>query len=282
MNDGKVLLTGGNGLVGRTLTPMLSGKFDVTHFDVSDPADGRPFIQGDLRNAKQVGEACAGMDAVVHVAALHGEAWQQAGDDTGFEVNVLGVKHILEGAMACGVKRVVFTSSIWATGHGSPPPAYLPIDENLPRQPAELYGLTKRLGEQMCAYATEKSSLSTIALRPGGIRPPDAYAPDDPAYLTGCVDVRDAARAHVLALEAPNAMAHEVFVITADSPLSQVDADAFRAEPAKTIDRVVSGAAKRIADGRLKIGPNAEWYTVEKGKKLLGYHPRFNFDPPRV
>lgn len=278
MKTGKVLLTGGSGLVGRTLAPMLSGRFDVTHFDVGDPGDGLPLIRGDLRDARQVADACAGMDAVMHVAALHGKAWEQAGDDMGFEVNVLGVKNVLEGAMACGVKRVVFTSSIWATGHDNPPSAYLPIDEGLPRQPAELYGLTKRLGEEMCAYATAKSGISTIVLRPGGIRPADAYAPDDPAYLTACVDVRDAAQAHLLALEVPEAMAHEVFIVTADSPLCRADAAAFKADSANALDRVAPGAAERMAEGRLKIGANAEWYTVEKAKKLLGYRPRYNFD----
>ncbi|MBM4083095.1 MAG: NAD(P)-dependent oxidoreductase, partial [Planctomycetes bacterium] len=124
----KVLLTGGSGLVGRTLAPMLRERWDVTHFEAKDPGDGLPCVLGDLRDSKAVAAACKGMDAVLHVAALHGKAWAQAGDDVGFGVNVIGTKNILEGAAKSGVKRVVFTSSIWATGHGPNPP-YLPIDE---------------------------------------------------------------------------------------------------------------------------------------------------------
>ncbi len=272
----KVLLTGGSGLVGRTLVPRLTPRWDVTHLDVKDPGDGLPCIVGDLRDAALVARACKGMDAVLHVAALHGKAWAVAGDDAGFEVNVIGTKNILDGAAAAGAKRVVFTSSIWATGHGPNPP-YLPIDELLPRQPAELYGLTKIMGEQMCRYAAARHGISTIALRPGGIRPAETYGPCQPCYLGAAVDVRDAADAHVLALEAPQSLRHEEFVITADSPLCRVRADDFRKDPAAAFDRVVPGAAALVAQDRLRLSPDMEWYTIEKARRLLGYNPRYNF-----
>lgn len=271
-----VLLTGGNGLVGRTLAPMLRDTYDLTHFEMADPEDGLPFIEGDLRDSQAVADACKGIDAILHVAALHGRAWDEAGDEVGFEVNVIGTKNILEGAAQAGVKRVVFTSSIWATGHGVAPP-YLPIDENLPREPFELYGLTKIVGEQICRYATSKHGLSTIVLRPGGIAPADAYAPNQVNYLAGVVDVRDVARAHVLALEAPEDMRHEVFVVTADSPLCKVDPHEFRADPVGTLDKVVPGAAQLASQGKLQLSPDLEWYTVAKAKAMLGYEPKHNF-----
>ena len=272
----KVLLTGGNGLVGRTLVPMLRDKYNLTHFEMADPNDGLPFIEGDLRDSQAVAEACQGIDAVLHIAALHGRAWSEVGDDVGFEVNVIGTKNILEGAAQAGVKRVVFTSSIWATGHGVAPP-YLPIDENLPREPFEVYGLTKIVGEQMCRYATSKHGISTIVLRPGGIAPADTYAPNRVNYLAGAVDVRDVAQAHALALEAPEHMRHEVFVITADSPLCKVDPDEFRGDPVGTLDKVVPGAAKLASQGELQLSPELEWYTVAEAKAMLGYEPKYNF-----
>jgi nucleoside-diphosphate-sugar epimerase len=252
MQARKVLLTGGCGLVGRTLAPMLRDEFAVTHFEMNDPGDGLPFIQGDLRSAGDVAKACAGMDAVVHIAALHGAAWSKAGDDIGFEVNVIGTKNILEEAVKAGVRRVVFTSSIWATGHDNPSAPYLPIDEKTAREPQELYGLTKILGEQMCRYASAKYGLSTIVLRPGGIRPAESYAPRNAGLLAGCVDVRDVAQSQLLALRAPDTLKHEVFIITADT----------------------AEFSGRIAE---LVGPNAEWYTVEKAKRLLGYRPQYNY-----
>ena len=127
-----ILLTGGSGLVGRTMVPLLRDSYSVTHFDVADPGDGFPFVQGDLRDARAVADACKGVDAVVHVAALHGKAWKAAGDDESFDVNVVGTKNVLEAARQAGVARVVFTSSIWATGHGDPPAPYLPARASVP------------------------------------------------------------------------------------------------------------------------------------------------------
>lgn len=271
-----VLLTGGSGLVGRTLAPLLTEQYEVTHIGLEDPGDGLPFVEADLCDSAAVAAACRGMDAVVHVAALHGRAWAEAGDDAGFAVNVVGTKNVLEAAATAGAQRVVFTSSIWATGHGADPP-YLPIDEELPREPAELYGLTKTLGEEMCRYTTATHGVSTIVLRPGGIRPAETYGPGDAAYLVGAVDVRDVAAAHVLALQAPADVRHDVFVITADSPLCGLDPAAFRDDPVRALDTAVPGARQLAADGRLQIRADAEWYTVAKAKRRLGYRPQYGF-----
>ena len=273
----RVLLTGGTGLLGRALAPLLRERYEVTHFDVSDPGDGLPFILGDLRNPLQVTAACRGMDMVLHVAALHGKAWAAAGDDVGFAVNVVGTKNILEGAGAAGVKRVVFTSSIWATGHDAPPAPTLPLDEGLTREPAELYGLSKILGEQMCRYASAKYGFSALVLRPGGIRPAEAYAGLQTGFLVGSVDVRDVAQAQVLALAAPESLRHDVFIITADSPLCQIASQAYKADPAGTLDRCVPGVAALVRAGKLQLPAAGEWYSVAKAKRGLGYQPRFNF-----
>ncbi len=271
-----VLLTGGSGLVGKTLAPLLTSNYQVTHFDVRDPGDGLPFVAGDLRDSQKVAAACEGMDAVVHVAALHGTAWSEAGDDTGFEVNVVGTKNVLEGAAEAGARRVVFTSSIYATGHGTNPP-YLPIDEELPRQPVELYGLAKARGEKICEYTTIKYGISSIVLRPGGSRPVESYGPDQVGYLGGSVDVRDVAQAHLLALAAPAQLRHGVFVATADSPLCQLDPKAYRADPPGALEKVVPGVSRLVEAGRLQLSPELEWYSIDKAKRLLGYRPRYNF-----
>jgi len=255
---------------------MLGDTVEVHHFDVTDPGDGHPFSQGDLRDAAAVERACAGMDAVVHIAALHGPAWRAAGDDIGFEVNVIGTKNVLAAAVKHGVKRVVFTSSIWATGHGSGAP-YLPIDEELPREPAELYGLTKAIGEKMCRYYSAMHGISTIVLRPGGIRRAENYDRRSVAYLTVAVDVRDVAAAHKLALEAPLEMQHEVFIVTADSPLARLSGDNFTKAPASALEQVMPGAKKAIEAGTIDVAAIREWYTIEKARRMLGYEPRYNF-----
>ncbi|OGV82670.1 MAG: hypothetical protein A3K19_32535 [Lentisphaerae bacterium RIFOXYB12_FULL_65_16] len=280
MNAKRLLLTGGSGLLGRTLTPILRKRYDVTHFDMIDPGDGLPFINGSLCDAAAVEAACRGMDVIVHIAALHGQAWAKAGDHTGFEVNVMGTQNILEGARKSGAQRVVFTSSIWAAGHTPVPPAYLPIDENLPREPFEIYGLTKKLGEQMCRFASQRWGLSTICLRPGGICASDVPKERRFAHLGAMVDVRDVAQAHALAVAAPDTILHDTFIVTADTVLCRIDPVTFFADRAATLERLFPGIKAHIDSGKFDPNGITEWYSNDKAKRLLGYKPEFTFQWP--
>ena len=277
----KILLTGGSGLVGSRIAAILRDRCQVTHYDLSDPADGLPWIEGDLCDVDAVEAACLGKDIVIHVAALHGQAWNEAGDHAGFQVNMMGTHNILEGARKGGAWRVIYTSSIWATGHAPVPAPYLPIDEDLPREPMELYGLTKKLGEQMCLFVTQRYGLSTICLRPGGICPENVPLQRHFDHLFGCVDVRDVAMAHVLALDAPEGIRHGTFVITADSPLCTIDATHFFADRVGVLESLYPGIERLIREGTIEIRDRAEWYSSEKAKRLLRYAPRHTFEMPR-
>jgi nucleoside-diphosphate-sugar epimerase len=251
---------------------MIRGRHEVTCFEAVDPGDGLPFVQGDLRDPDAVERACSGKDAILHIAGMHGAAWEKLGDHASFAVNVDGTKNILEGAVRQGVKRVVFTSSIWATGHLPAAPAYLPVDEAMDREPLELYGLTKILGERMCAYYAERFGLSAICLRPGGILKPED-APRRWGLIAGAVDARDVARAHILALEAGEALRHGVFIITAEV-LS--DIEGYRRDPVAAFEKQYPGILGALPEDMKNGLPGMEWYSVEKAKKALGYKPEHN------
>ncbi|MBI3944553.1 MAG: NAD(P)-dependent oxidoreductase [Armatimonadetes bacterium] len=276
----QVLLTGGGGLLGRALAPLLRERHAVTHFDLADPGDGLPWIRGSVRDPGAVAAACEGMDVVVHVAALHGRAWEEAGDDAGFQTNVLGTHNVLQGARKGGAWRVVFTSSIWATGHAPEPAPYLPIDEALPREPAELYGLTKKLGEALCRYASRSGGLSTLCLRPGGILPADAPPERRFGLLFGAVDVRDVAQAHLLAVEAPRELTHDTFIITAESPLCRVDPARFLGNRAEALEELLPGIRRWLAERRIGAEGFAEWYTIARARRVLGHAPQHAFRVP--
>ncbi len=279
-NSEKILMTGAGGLVGSRISGLLRGR-DVTHFELSDPSDGFPCIEGNLCDAEAVEHACRGMDAVIHVAGLHGESWTDAGDNAGFELNIMGTQNILEGARKGGARRVVFTSSLWAAGHLPDPPPYLPIDENLPREPFEIYGLTKKLGEQMCRYATEKYGLSTICLRPGGIQPEDAPFERKLSLLFSGIEVRDIARAHVMALDADRGIGHEILVIGPDNPLCELQPSRYFADPLGCLDELFPGIRRLIEDRQISVADQAEWCSFEKAKRLIGYSPQYNFELPQ-
>lgn len=273
------LLTGGTGLTGREIAhAMTEAGWSVRHLSRSDPADGNEWIAGDIVDRSTVELAVTGCDVVVHAAALHGGSWSEAGDDSAFRVNVDGTLNVLEAAVAVGVARVVFTSSIWAAGHGLDTP-YLPIDEDLPREPAELYGLTKVLGERMCRYVTARGGVSTLCLRAGYIRPGDAWQPGVAEYLFGAVDARDVAQAHLLAAQAPESLGHEVCIVTAESPLAALDHTAYRASPIAAVGRVAPEVAAMARSGTIDLPLHAEYYSIERAQRLLGYEPRFGFLP---
>ncbi len=277
----RVLLTGGGGLVGSRLAPMLAERHDVTHFEIADPGDGLPWIEGDLLGNGAVAAACEGMEAVVHLAAVHGRRWREVGDHAMFQTNVMGTHNILQGAVGAGVRRVVFTSSISATGHGNGPPApSLPIDEETPRGPSDLYGLSKQLGEQMCRFATARYGLSTMVLRPGYICAEDVPFERTIDFLFHMVEVGDVARAHLLALEAPEELSHGTFIVTADSPLARVEPLQFFADRAGTLEGLFPGIARHIEDGTLDASRGKEWYTIERARRVLGWEPKRGFELP--
>ena len=57
---------------------------------MSDSDDGFPSIEGNLCDAYAVEQVCRGIDTVIHVAGLHGKTWADAGDNAGFELNIMG------------------------------------------------------------------------------------------------------------------------------------------------------------------------------------------------
>src|SRR5262249_3834416 len=134
-------------------------------------------------------------------------------------VNVLGTWHVLEAARRAGLARVVHFSSAQVLGiaEGERPPDALPIDDRHPRRAARPYGLSKRLGEDLCAAVTERTGIATVCLRPWAVWLEEDYLrvaaarrarPEsewEPYWEYGAfVDARDVAEAVLLALTVPD------------------------------------------------------------------------------
>ena len=75
MGNGKVLITGGCGFIGRHLRRKLveMGK-DVAVLDISTPwigcSDGYRMVRGDIRDSELVNQWMVGVDTVYHLAAV--------------------------------------------------------------------------------------------------------------------------------------------------------------------------------------------------------------------
>ncbi len=136
-----------------------------------------------------------------------------------------------DAAARLGLKKVVFASSVftlgWAEEADAYWPRYVPVDEAHPLTPLESYGLSKQVGEAICAAASQRTGMPSVSLRIMNVIHPDRFgtlpwpAPtrDDGVrfVMWPWVDARDTVRACRLALEADTSGHEAVFVAAADT-----------------------------------------------------------------
>ncbi|MEY2565778.1 MAG: hypothetical protein QOE35_307 [Actinomycetota bacterium] len=156
------LVTGGSGYFGSILVARLDAAgFAVRNFDLAAP-DGHPpdaaFVQGDIRDAAAVRQACEGVDVVFHNVAQQPLAKDKALFET---VNVNGTRNLLDASSAARVGKFVHTSS--TSVFGIPPSN--PVTEETPLRPVEAYGRTKVRAEQLCHEAAA-AGLDVTIIRP--------------------------------------------------------------------------------------------------------------------
>jgi nucleoside-diphosphate-sugar epimerase len=162
----QALVTGGAGFLGRHVAEELLRegwrvRALVRRDDGKLTDAGAELVLGDLLQPNVLREACAGCDAVFHVAGLTGlwgpwKHFQQA--------NVQGTQNVIEACRAAGVRRLVFTSSPSVTFSGGD---QCGIDESAPYPAKWLgnYSRSKALAEQHVLTASG-DGLATCALRP--------------------------------------------------------------------------------------------------------------------
>ena len=121
---------------------------------------------GDVCDSQAVRSAVAGVDVVVHLAALLHQFGDSAGLGPEYErVNVGGTENVVRAATAEGVGRVVFLSTIAVDG----PTSGQLIDENTPARPATIYGQTKLAAEQAVLSATSGGKPIGTVLRAAAV-----------------------------------------------------------------------------------------------------------------
>lgn len=113
----RVLITGGNGLIGKATVERLVEKgWDVRVIDLQPEAeiDGAEYAQCNILNYDDLLKQTRGCDAVIHLAAIRSPA-MNPGHEV-FQVNVAGTFNLFEASAAAGIRRVVQASSINALG----------------------------------------------------------------------------------------------------------------------------------------------------------------------
>ena len=303
----KIMVTGAAGLCGRALAPMLAKHYgyDVIASDIRNPdqALGKleqrgmgdfphnelPFLHCDIRKPEDVEQAISGkdIDVIIHLATLQPG---QGPPSMSIDINIKGTCNILESALKNGVKRVIFTSSVWAASRGPSAP-YQPIDEYISCAHEDMYDITKRMGEQFCEYYYTKYDLSTIAFRFCGYDPIEGFSSEGDilwdeininalagrylgmgSKLTNAWDLTQAFKA---AMENKDVQ-HGLFLIGVGAPFVREDAEDLRKTPLVVLEKYYPGASEFFDEIGQDIPAITFWYNTQKAEKHLGFSTKLS------
>jgi NAD dependent epimerase/dehydratase family len=90
------------------------------------------------------------VDAVVHAAAPHGIHLEKFTSDDFWDLNVTGTRNVYEAELGSGIDKILLCSTMGVYGEGADEAGDPPvITEDLPLEPKDYYGFSKRLREEI-------------------------------------------------------------------------------------------------------------------------------------
>jgi UDP-glucose 4-epimerase len=283
----RVVVTGANGFVGyHTVNELLKQGFNVLAIDLADnklrasEAWMNPNLQfhktdildSNLKNLLKQN------DTVLHLAAVAHRHDVDVDPMTGYRINVLGTLQVILSCVASKVRRLIYSS----TGSVYSKNVQIPIRENEPREPHCLYGLSKKMAEDLVIL--HGNELNYIILRYGYVFGPmkgrgaiynfltKLAEGEKPVIYGGTqtedfVYVRDVVQANILACESPyNNM---IYNIGSGKPINIKEA-------AEECMRALN------MEGEVEVKP-MRWmdypafvYDISKAGTLLRYTPEYS------
>jgi nucleoside-diphosphate-sugar epimerase len=300
-----ILVTGGAGFIGshiaarlaadgrrvRVLDDFSTGSRETARELVAEHAARLEVREGDIRDREAVRQALAGVNHVVHQAALPSVPRSIEDPFVSNEVGVTGTLILLEEARRAGVRRFVYAGS--SSVYGDQPE--LPKRESMAPRPKSPYALTKITAETYAAMFHELFGLSTVTLRYFNVfgprqNPDSQYAAVVPRFvraaLTGTAPtvygdggqtrdftyIDNVVEANLLALEADDArVGGRVMNVACGERISLL-------QLLEALQRIVGRpiapdfAPPRAGDVRDSQA------SVELARELLGFTPRIGLD----
>ncbi len=165
-----LLVTGGGGYIGGTLTRLLLAVgHNVTVFDNfchsrrEALAPGAALVEGSMADRALLDSVLAArrFDGIFHFAALIEAGESMKCPEVYFRNNTVGTLTLLEAMLASGHDRLVFSSTAACYGE----PESTPILETARLQPTNAYGESKLLSEYMMRWMNSAHGLRFAALR---------------------------------------------------------------------------------------------------------------------
>jgi nucleoside-diphosphate-sugar epimerase len=308
----EVLITGGNGLLGRHLVEALQQRGDRARV-LALPAEDTSWLEergvavyrGDVREPETLVAPMRGVQGVLHLAAMMG-VWRPLEDYAA--VNVTGTKNVCRAALTEGIARIVHVSSWTVYGMALGRPAR----EDFPLKPLrEPYGVTKAEGDLVVQRMIAEEKLPAVIIRPGTF-----FGPGDQLHFGRMADrlragkgiiigsgrnafpfvyVTDVVQGLLLALDHEAALGN-AYNVTHDQPLTQQEflqamAEEIGAKPprlhvpyrllcaagyaAERVARVTHSPRQPIVTRLgVKLFGADNRHAIDKARQELGYTPR--------
>ncbi len=285
-----ILITGAGGYVGReVVTYLLAQGKPVIALDRFCLNFDTPCVVADLTDADGLDQALGGhsFSYIIHLASLPGDTGdpqQMVG------LNVNGCLNLLEYARKTKMSRVAIASSIsayeWYPATKFNAPDYMPVDEDHPCRPKDMYSTSKRIQELLALtyyhqYGVPITLLRLTAVvgphgRGGGrgwrefaeklaegerIQIPHLTADEVSHY----VDSRDVARMFLAVLDHPRAVG-EIFNCCGPTPTRGT-------EFIEIVRKAVPGIEVEVGFPWSTAQGGEIAFSMSKAKRLLGFEP---------
>ena len=292
-----VMITGGTGFIGlHTTKKLIEEGYNVIAYDKKPriyvlknfvDVNKVKIVMGDVLDFDKMLSVAKefNVEYIIHMAALLTKASE---DDPhqAVKVNVEGTINVLEVAKTLGIKKVIFTSSQAVYGVTEEKI----IDEDYPKNPITIYGVTKLTSELIGLNYYRKYGLDFIALRFPMLYGPGA--PEDTRRINQIVEgalkkqvieipvssdnkyeplyINDGVNAIYLSLKAEN-LKHRVFNIGSGEMYSLK-------EIFETVKKFIPEAQVRFG-----TGPDLAYCTrgplnIERARKELNFHPQYSLE----
>jgi len=170
----KILVTGGNGFIGKFLIKHLIEKnYQITSFDNFSNSDeeyakeltnlGVKTIQGDIRKQEEISKAARGHDVIIHLAAKISVEDSIKNPDATFGVNVEGTRNVLTSCLNNNIKNLIIISS--AAVYGNRINENEILFENSKTEPISPYGKSKLMMEEIVKEFSNLNKINCVILR---------------------------------------------------------------------------------------------------------------------
>lgn len=308
INNKKILITGGAGFIGSNLCEyfltndnavVCLDNFSTGHRHNIEEFINNPnftLIEGDIRNLADCQRGVAGVDYVLHEAALGSVPRSLKDPIITNEVNISGFLNMLVASRDAGVKRFVYAASSSTYGDSEA----LPKVEEVIGKPLSPYAITKYVNELYAEIFSKTYGIETIGLRYFNVfgrrqDPNGAYAAVIPLFVKKLMNhespvingdgmysrdftyIDNVIQMNELALLTENQDAINTVYNTAVGDRTTLN------ELVNLLRKYLSVYDPAIANIKAQYGPNRDGdiphslASIQKAVTFLGYNPLYNF-----